>query len=365
MARLGHDSAVVQAMRSLPDNVDDIDGPVILHDVPTDVAGVRIALTADQIREATRKIEFLRQKDVSSYAPNSRKGMRSDWRHWLAFCATRNRVAMPISLHDVCEFFDALIHAGYRRATLQHIIFTLTTTSQIWSCASPFDDLLWKDFWRDRCRDHLSRAQHQAAPLNIDNIEVIHRDLDLSDPRAVRDAAFSAVAYDLLVRASELVSMRWANIRFEADSDGSATYLIDRSKTDQEGLGSTLSLSAETVSLLIAWNVHRCQENPYVFHALPRGPRHKLDMTRPLNVREACRIFDRVAATYGINKHLTGHSARVGAAQDMTRAGMTLSEIMQQGRWKTTNMPARYAENELAVVAGRSRRAAIDKLKRR
>lgn len=365
MAALGSQSRLVMAMRSLPDANEKLEGPLTLHDLPTHIDGVRVAISESQIREATRKLAFLRDKDVNSYAENSRRGMRSDWRHWMAFCASHDRVAMPIALDDVCEFIDALIAAGYQRATLQHLIFTLNTTSQIWSCPSPFDDRLWKDYWRDRCRTSLSKLQHQASPLNIDNIAEIHKELDYSDPLAVRDATFAAVAYDLLARASELVALRWDSIAFDPTGDGSATCVIQRSKTDQEGTGSTLWLSPETVSLLNAWSAHRCPANPFVFHALPRGPRHKLDLTKPLNVREAARIFKRVAATYGIQKPLSGHSARVGAAQDMTRAGMAMPAIMQQGRWKTVTMPARYAENELAVVAGRSRRAAIDKLKRR
>lgn len=366
LAKLHRDSLLSRVLRALPDGTEKVSGPLTLEDLPVKVAEVRFELTPEQITEAARKLAFLRERDVNSYAENSRRSMRSAWRHWMAFCAMHDRVAMPIALEDVCDFFDQLIAAEYKRATLQHLIFTLTTASQIWSCPSPFDDRLWKDYWRDRRRrEDLQQLQHQAAPLNLNNVHAIRDGVDMNDPRALRDATFASVAYDLLARASELVAMRWNNIQFRADDDGSATYLIHRSKTDQEGQGKTLWLSPETAALLLAWNRHRCQDSPYVFHALPRGPRHRLDMTNPLNVREAARIFERLAATYGIGKPLSGHSARVGAAQDMTRAGMTMPAIMQQGRWKTTNMPARYAENELAVVAGKSRREAIDKLKHR
>jgi hypothetical protein len=42
---------------------------------------------------------------------------------------------------------------------------------------------------------------------------------------------------------------------------------------------------------------------------------------------------------------ICGHSARVGAAQDMLRYGETLPSIMQAGRWKTAEMVGRYTRS--------------------
>ena len=41
---------------------------------------------------------------------------------------------------------------------------------------------------------------------------------------------------------------------------------------------------------------------------------------------------------------VSGHSARVGMAQDLTAFGAELPEVMQAGCWKSPTMPARYAE---------------------
>ncbi len=42
---------------------------------------------------------------------------------------------------------------------------------------------------------------------------------------------------------------------------------------------------------------------------------------------------------------LSGHSTRVGAAQDMVAAGLEVTEVMQAGGWKTPVMVARYSEH--------------------
>ena len=58
----------------------------------------------------------------------------------------------------------------------------------------------------------------------------------------------------------------------------------------------------------------------------------------------------RLAVNAGIEDadRISGHSLRVGMAQDLVAAGADLSGVMQAGRWKTPAMPARYAEHLLA-----------------
>lgn len=44
----------------------------------------------------------------------------------------------------------------------------------------------------------------------------------------------------------------------------------------------------------------------------------------------------------------SGHSTRVGPAQDMIAVGLEVGEVMLAGSWKTVSMPARYSERLLA-----------------
>lgn len=363
-ARLDPRSPLAVALQELDSQVGAPAGDVLTRDLPVEISGVRVALSKEQIEHAKAIVEARREKDVQPYAENSVRGMQSDWRHWLAFCTRNGRVAMPISYDDLITFIDALINAGYKRASLEHILFTLAEASRLWGCPNPMDTILWRDFWRDRKRKRLTKRQHQAPSLNIQEVDAVAARVDPEDPRSLRDALFVSCAYDLMARASELVAMTWEGITFEEAEDGGATYLLGDSKTDQDGEGTLLYLQPETVHLLRRWREHCNKENPNVFHALPRYSGDKIDTSKPLNVREASRIFERVSRRAGLGKALSGHSARVGGAQDMTQAGMDLPAIMQAGRWKSQQMPARYAANELAKRVGRNRRAAIDKLRR-
>ena len=55
----------------------------------------------------------------------------------------------------------------------------------------------------------------------------------------------------------------------------------------------------------------------------------------------------------------SGHSTRIGAAQDMTAAGLGTAEIQQAGRWKSATMVSRYTENQQARRGASARLAAI------
>ena len=49
---------------------------------------------------------------------------------------------------------------------------------------------------------------------------------------------------------------------------------------------------------------------------------------------------------------LSGHSTRVGAAQDMIACGIELPAILQEGRWKNTAMVNHYGERLLVQRSG-------------
>ena len=56
-------------------------------------------------------------------------------------------------------------------------------------------------------------------------------------------------------------------------------------------------------------------------------------------------------------RKISGHSARVGAAQDLLALNIDLSSVMQAGRWTDTRMPMRYGERVLASRGAMARAA--------
>ena len=138
---------------------------------------------------------------------------------------------------------------------------------------------------------------------------------------------------DGLLRRSEAAALTWADVQTEADGSGRLT--VRQSKTDQDGQGAVLYLSAQTVRHLEAIRPDRADPAVSVFglSADRLGAR----------VREAAQ-----AASLDNAKAFSGHSGRVGMAQDLVKDGASLPEIMQAGRWRSPAMPAHYARAELA-----------------
>lgn len=73
-------------------------------------------------------------------------------------------------------------------------------------------------------------------------------------------------------------------------------------------------------------------------------------------------IFKRVAQWIGMPERfvadVSGHSTRVGAAQDLAELDIDLAAITQAGGWKSTRMPLQYAEKINVARSGMARASA-------
>jgi site-specific recombinase XerC len=173
--------------------------------------------------------------------------------------------------------------------------------------------------------------------------------------RADRERALLCVAYDTMARRNELVSFNVEDVEFMPN--GSGTLLIRRSKTDQAGEGSTAYLAGETVKWVKIWLDNAGVREGAMFRRLVGRGR----VGERLNADIIADIYKRVARWIGMPakqvSQVSGHSVRVGAAQDLLALNIVLGSVMQAGRRKSTRMPMRYGEEALAGRSGMSRAA--------
>ena len=166
----------------------------------------------------------------------------------------------------------------------------------------------------------------------------------------VRNRALLAVAYDTMLRRSELVSLEVSDLLVEVD--GSATLLVRSGKTDPDGRGAMLYLARDTVQLVQAWLEASGVGEGRLFRSVRKDGtvRAKLDSS------QVPRIYKRMARHAGLPDDivdaLAGHSTRIGPVQDMIACGIELPAILQSGRWKTPRMVQRYGERLLARRSG-------------
>ena len=167
-------------------------------------------------------------------------------------------------------------------------------------------------------------------------------------------------AYDAMLRRSELADLQVGDLLEEMQGD--ATLLVRGGKTDGEGRGEIVYLARDTVALVHTWLARSGICDGKLFRSVDKGG----TLGERLDPSQVPRIYKAMACRAGLPEAmvegLSGHSARVGAAQDMIAAGIELPAILQAGRWKTTAMVNRYGER---LLARRSGAAQLARLQRR
>ncbi len=188
---------------------------------------------------------------------------------------------------------------------------------------------------------HVGHGQaHGLKWEDADRIaRVAFQDGDLT---GFRDAAIIAVMSDALLRVSEVAALQREHVEFMSSGDG--VLHIRRSKTDQEGKGATLFLGRPTVKYLKHWLSKARVTDGSFFRRVYKDVVHPCG----LSTRTVMRVIKRRAHEAGIEENVSGHSLRVGSAQSLARAGATLVDMQVCGRWKSPDMPARYAQGEIA-----------------
>lgn len=152
-----------------------------------------------------------------------------------------------------------------------------------------------------------------------------------------------AIGYDTLCRRSELVALRAEDI--EPRPNGSANILVRRAKNDPDGMGRVAAISAASLSRLRVWlDAAEITEGP-LFRPV-YGDTVKSRYLSPIVVSRVIKAAARRAEIDAEKiEALSGHSMRVGAAQDLNRRGFDTLTTMRAGGWRSANIVARYVEN--------------------
>ncbi len=305
---------------------------------------------AARYRTADRQWRSGLTRMEGAFSANTIRSYRADFTIFEAWCRQKRRSALPATPETVADFVIAQSKSAApatvsrRRAAIAKIHRLLKLDSPV---RTEEVNLATRTVFRQQ-----GRRQDQALGLTSTLKQKLIKAC-LTDLQGLRDRALIVMGYDTLCRRAELVQLNIDDLTIKAD--GSGTILVRKSKADQFGDGRLAYLSADALAHLQSWlRVADLKTGP-IFRGI-RGTQLMPDALHPYSVS---RILKDRARDAGIDTSivtkLSGHSMRVGAAQDMAAAGIDLGAIMHAGGWKSPDMVMRYIEHMDVQKSGMAR----------
>lgn len=287
-----------------------------------------------------------------AFSKNTERAVRADLAVFTSWCTAHGVASCPASPATVAAFLEDM--ATTRKvSTLRRYVASIAHLHRAAGLETPTGDSAVRLRLRALGRAAAERAQEQARPVKVQAEGITQRDVDRivattgSTLREIRDVALLLVGRDLLARRAELVALRVEDITRAGDGTGTAT--IRRSKVDQAGEGADCFLGTETIAGLDRWLEASGITAGALFRSLRKGGRVT---DRALEAGEVPVILKALASRARLSAdrllRVSGHSLRVGMAQDLVAAGLDLPAVMVAGRWKSPTMVASYARKLLA-----------------
>jgi len=273
-----------------------------------------------------------------AYAPNTLHSYYADARAFVDWCVERNLEPFPKASETLCACIEYLqlnsAYSSFRRriSSLRRLNKMLgfedqTRTEEVY--------LAIRRLKRSKCME-----QRQAVGINRDIlIKMIAAQPDTL--AGARNRALLSLGYDFLARRSELVAIQSYDLKFTPD--GALKGMIRKSKTDQYGKGRLVFGSERSAKLVRTWLRLKPQEIQPVFCAINHGKcEDRAICDRNVNDIIKRSVVKVKRCERPSDLEVSGHSLRVGAAQDLLIRGYDLAAIMRAGGWSDPSAVSRY-----------------------
>lgn len=301
-----------------------------------------LALTSAEAARVKAAVE-------SERSANTLRAYRTAWTAWTAWADEHGAQTLPADAAAVAAYLTHRAETS-SMATVRMAAAAISAAHQASANDNPCAGALVKAALRGLARQASESgrsAQRQAGALTVEALAAIRatacqprqgptgRTESTASARArgLVDIALCTVMADGGLRRSEAAALVWADV--DKADDGSGRVTIKRSKTDQEGEGATVAITQQAMQDLAA-----------IRHGRPDHA--------PVFGLSDCQINRRIKAAARqarLGEGYSGHSGRVGMARRMVAKQAPLPVVMQQGRWATSRMVARYTRGESAGAA--------------
>ena len=305
-------------------------------------------------------------EDKDRYRTNSWKALDYLWNTFVNWCQNKNYTPIPASAFVVEQFF-ATEENKYKANTLALFLWAISTIHRAAGVPNPTDTELAKHRLKSIRKRKVEKAEftEQVSAFRENHLELLIGDWRNSNKSILRrDLALLCTSYETLLRESELTRIKFEHITI--NSKGCAVITIPVTKTNHSGNPDVVTVSPQCTHIISEYL--ECvgldfEGSNYLFkrlHAngslLNESFLNGLKPVKPITGKTVDYIFgkawDHLTTTYqGLMRNVpkwSGHSARVGACQDLLQSGYNPLQVQQAGRWSSIEMVYRYGRDILS-----------------
>ena len=282
-------------------------------------------------RSAIRSLE-------GAYAPNTLKSYYADTNAFVDWCRDKNIEPFPLTSAGTRMYIETMA-PDYSYASIRRRLSCLRRINKL---LGHQDQTHTEEVYLTIRRLKRSKCLDQQQAVGINHALLLKMIEAQSDTLAgTHNKAMLSLGYDFLARRSELVALRTSDLEFTKDN--ALKGMIRKSKTDQYGRGRLVFGSERSAKLLRTWFRKKPKEIEAVFCAINHGQ----CLDRPICDRNVNEIIKKsVVKVKRFERpgdlEVSGHSLRVGAAQDLLIKGYDLAVIMRAGGWSNAETVSRY-----------------------
>lgn len=298
-------------------------------------------------------------KDKEAFSENTWNQLMIAVRQWCRWCIAKGRPYLPVDPDYMRDYLIELHESGLASSTISNYAAMLNMLHRQAGLIPAGESEKVKRALKKINRVSITKGETtgQAIPFRIADLNMIDDAWKDSDQlKDIRNLAFLFIAYNTLLRVSNIARLKVRDVVF--NTDGTVILNIGYTKTIVDGQGLTKALSPRASASLIRWlNISGLIEHSdaYIFCKVHRVNTAVITTDKPMATPNLELIFSSAWKALHCEKLAlenkgryttwTGHSARVGAAQDMTENGYSLAQIMHEGTWRKAETVLGYIRN--------------------
>jgi len=285
--------------------------------------GGAVALHADDVGAVA-------QFAAADKAASTRRGYKSDFALFSAWCQGRGYTAVPATSEVVAAFLSDQANAGIKPSTLSRRIAAIRYVHDLGGHPSPTAGRAVRSAMNGIRRTKGVKPR-QKAPATAERIAAMLEQIPAESMKGKRDRALLLLGFAGAFRRSELVGLEVADLAFETEG---LCVTIRKSKTDQEGQGHEMAIprgkTLRPVRAVREWlRASGITAGP-VFRAIDRHGRIREAALTPHSV--ALLVKEHAKAAGLDPAEFSGHSLRAGFLTSAAEAGADLFKMMEQSR---------------------------------